>query len=275
MGGTVALTIRKSNGQILKMAAHTNTLKSIILNNSFLIESESSFNALLLPWKKHVADWKENKHNGNFDDIRTHWYAPHGKLAPYNYGLIVVDFINREILSAQNYTRFDSLISSTPIIECATLLSSQNKRHVDESAVYAISKQKNTALKQLYDMFQAGSVNTITYPVYEKINGEYEYEDSKLLDVSNMTFTEIMDFCFEKENSYSHMKKNLPNTSVSSFNINPGRFNIVNFDPWSIEDAEKLKSHLLNNKFTINSSENYRWNEWFKKISTQEELKAS
>lgn len=81
MGGLVAVTIRMSNGDIVKMGRWTNPLSSFLLRPRFLEDTDA-----------YLEDYIRYDHE--------EWSL----LAPLSYGLIVIDCVTKKVLHSQGYT---------------------------------------------------------------------------------------------------------------------------------------------------------------------------
>ena len=84
MGGTVQVTVRLSPGEEYRMTWETGWL-SLIRHPDFLGQ-HGTF------WHERLAFWRDNA-----------WLK--SDLAPAGYGLVVVDFVSRRVVSLQDYTR--------------------------------------------------------------------------------------------------------------------------------------------------------------------------
>lgn len=101
MGGRVALTIRKSDGKEWRGSCHTNILPYRVWDAPFYAPetSEAHISAFL-------DELLENRRVN--PEIETLWGCHH-KLAPVEYGLVVIDYKTGTFISAQGYSRPDRL----------------------------------------------------------------------------------------------------------------------------------------------------------------------
>ena len=101
MGGTVAETIRKENGEIIKMARKTGAY------NWMFFSKEFSNNQTELAIKEHCKVWFEMKEDFETGEPYKYTMSPvYGwcnETAPIDYGLVVIDFQNKKIHSMQGY----------------------------------------------------------------------------------------------------------------------------------------------------------------------------
>jgi len=105
VGGTVALTIRFPDSTEFRMLRWTNILPWAFNNVDFLIEKSEHLVALMEQYHTMKADWDKHVSTGApLEYNMTSCYFPDGKLVPSGYGLVVVDMVNKVILSSQGYT---------------------------------------------------------------------------------------------------------------------------------------------------------------------------
>lgn len=92
MGGSIALTLRTRDGQVFKQHRWTNPLPFFTKNPHFFEEDND--------------DYIEEYLNRENDD------EPWRFLAPMGYGLVVIDFQKKRLLSMQGYCSFDDELFS-------------------------------------------------------------------------------------------------------------------------------------------------------------------
>lgn len=105
MGGTIAMIIRKPDGETLPMLRWTNILTDFLGSATFL---RGDFDAW---WPEFSKEWlamrddhERHRDTGRFELEMTPVYFPHDRLAPDGYGLVVVDFPARRVLDIQGYS---------------------------------------------------------------------------------------------------------------------------------------------------------------------------
>lgn len=89
MGGSIAVTIRKKNGEIHKMIRWTNPTPYFVENLKFIKKDE-----------KYLQEY--------FDEKKNDPYYVDFCLAPEDYGLLLIDYMTNTILHSQNYTNYGS-----------------------------------------------------------------------------------------------------------------------------------------------------------------------
>ncbi len=104
MGGTVAETIRRENGQILKMARRTGAYNWMFFSREFLEgDEEKAIAEHHRGFEEMRQDWLKNQESGKFEFGMTDAYGWCEHTAPIDYGLVVIDFQARKIHSMQGY----------------------------------------------------------------------------------------------------------------------------------------------------------------------------
>src|ERR1700744_2030870 len=88
MGGSVAVAIRKRNGEIICRDRWTNSTP-FYFKSLRMREGDEAFVQEYLDLAKDKKD------------------APHVPLAPLGYGLVVIDYVTNHMLSMQGYSSYD------------------------------------------------------------------------------------------------------------------------------------------------------------------------
>lgn len=100
MGGIVALTIRWSNGEELRESCWTNILPKGLFGWKFFVKEESEKYA-----REFMTQILENrKKNKDAEELWGGW----NKLAPVEYGQIIIDYMKKKVVHFQGYTGVDS-----------------------------------------------------------------------------------------------------------------------------------------------------------------------
>lgn len=110
MGGSLAITIRQSNGKEYRMLRWTNSLPNFITNPKFFKEDKQWFKDYMEPWFDMKKDYEQNKTTGKFKLNMTDCYFPYSYLAPADYGLVVIDFKTKTLLTMQGYSDLNSIM---------------------------------------------------------------------------------------------------------------------------------------------------------------------
>ena len=113
MGGAVAVTIRVDEETEYRMARWTNGLPWFIIHPGLYGKSTTHLHEYLSPWLDMRSDYEANKDTGDFKHPMTGSYHPYYALAPYDYGLVVIDFVTDSILSCQGYCSIDTLYEAS------------------------------------------------------------------------------------------------------------------------------------------------------------------
>lgn len=104
MGGVISLTLRKPCGETIYMRHGTNYLPSLLTDPGI-------YSGKINPWiDELVGFWREmEQEHASQPEVRKHQHhltrycAPWNLLAPYDYGLIVVDLKTKTLMSSQNF----------------------------------------------------------------------------------------------------------------------------------------------------------------------------
>jgi hypothetical protein len=98
MGGVIGVTIRYSDSSEWRGSCWTNVLPVGLFGADFYDEATS---------EEHVKSWQTNlvKHRkaDKSGDLEKLW-GGHHMLAPLEYGIIVIDFRTKQVISAQGYS---------------------------------------------------------------------------------------------------------------------------------------------------------------------------
>jgi hypothetical protein len=104
MGGTISITIRLPDGKEYRTQRWTNSFPYWFQNVRFLNKDIAHIQEYLSGW----VQMKDDYESGQFKLPYTSTYFPSQGLVPLEYGLIVVDMQNNEILDCfQDYSHID------------------------------------------------------------------------------------------------------------------------------------------------------------------------
>lgn len=111
MGGGVAVTARRANGEVVRMCRWTNPLPFFFQNMRFVGGDESHLDEYLGQWHDFVGGARRG------EEIDREM-AAHDKLAPFWYGLVVIDYQTRKVLSLQGYSALISVSNLDFLEDC-------------------------------------------------------------------------------------------------------------------------------------------------------------
>lgn len=101
MGGTVAVTIRRENGELLKMARRTGSYSWMFTSKKF---NNGQVDEAIDDYYKNFAEMKEDYESGEPHKFEmTSEYGWCNETMPVGYGLVFIDVMKKEIHSMQNY----------------------------------------------------------------------------------------------------------------------------------------------------------------------------
>lgn len=93
MGGSVTVVIRRPDGTMHVMLRWTNPLPYFVANMKFINEEKAFIDDYVECWKNKKIDEGKPPENDGF--------------VPEDYGIVVIDMINKLIVSKQEYTSFN------------------------------------------------------------------------------------------------------------------------------------------------------------------------
>jgi len=108
MGGSVAVTLREPDGTDHRMCRWTNCLPYYVRNLKIVQKDPDHINNFLRQWERMREDYLLHKDDEQYEFPMTPAYAHYTLLAPYGYGLVVIDMQKERILDCQGYCSFDS-----------------------------------------------------------------------------------------------------------------------------------------------------------------------
>lgn len=101
MGGSVAVTVRKEDSEIIKMARRTGSANWLLFSEKF---NYGNVNEAIDDFIKPFSEMRNDYLKG--EPYQFHMTPEYGwcdNLSPYGYGLVVLDFQNKKIHSLQGY----------------------------------------------------------------------------------------------------------------------------------------------------------------------------
>jgi len=160
MGGSIAVTMRTPDGTIHKMCRWTNILGWVVTNLRLAQKDPEHIKKVLKPWQDMRADWLKGK---PYKYPMTDVYGHYDHLAPYGYGLVVIDMVNDVILSWQGYTNLETVTG-------ASIRLSLDGRVLGE-------EPGDTEVDRFRALFDAGRVKGVyTYSRKTKEHGFQEFD---------------------------------------------------------------------------------------------------
>src|SRR3990167_692614 len=156
MGGTIAVCLRKPNGEEFRMLRWTNPIPYYIHNIKFFNKDEEYIEEYLFQWREMKQDWEKNSKSKNFEFNMTDVYAPYDNkcLYPCSYGLILIDMVNDKILSLQGYTKIGftynhalSLANDGGIISDNDILEDYKQLYNNDRFLKIVDKMNNKILE--------------------------------------------------------------------------------------------------------------------------------
>lgn len=271
MGGAVNVVVREKNGRLHKMCRWTNNLTSWL----YTTEIASNPDALIKEYIKARA-------NSPYDDENT-------SFSPGGYGLVVIDCLNKEILSHQNYTAFDQdtgasynldfrtydtldfklVNSEIPFIDLQqfkTQLDNINRVMLRATGTeYSSEEDSLKYLKTKYEFFMSGAVT-----------GDFKFLESykKGLKPNEIEKAKRYEKFCERFNNHNprtvedwkfFLKEISDRNTLSILKVKLGDFKITDFryhGDSEVEQLQNFKKYLYNQGFRFTSEDEKDWLEY-------------
>lgn len=153
MGGTVAETIRRENGEVIKMARKTGAYNWMFFTKEF---GEKQFDVAIDNHIKAFLEMKEDYHTGKpYKMPMTSVYGWCDGTYPIDYGLIVIDFKHKKIHSMQGYDtpgyHYVSMLSNNVLLDKDT---EENFDYLlQNNLLYIIEKYNDNNIKDINQYF--------------------------------------------------------------------------------------------------------------------------
>lgn len=232
MGGSIGFTIREKNGQEHRVCRWTNQMTYFIDDYKFFDEDKEHFSNYLESWKSMRDDYLASKKNKqpcklNMSDV----YAPYPYLAPMGYGLVVVDYQTKKILSMQSYRFFGK-------IDCLELSNALEHPKWKDS-IYSIDNFEK--------LFDSGRI--------KKVVGFTSDNKKTTIDITNFSKQKIFDVMQTKQ--FEENQK-VDDIEWFRFCIEPDPWQIIKFEE-SQSGLEAFKKEIHELGFSLSKREEKMW----------------
>lgn len=241
MGGTVAVFHRDPDGNERMMHRHTSMLGYAPKSLRFYQKDPEWVRLFNEPWDKMREDMEKNGPDGPFDYHMTDCYLPedlYTPVAPYGYGLVVLDQVNDVILTSQGYTSFDYISGAGVSID----IQGRVIGDTEETRVY-------TRFKELYDAGRITSASIST------MGGK------KNISLHPYTFDEIIE-----KISVAFDPDDPSQWEFVLFNVDIYPFKIEEFKESNLEDQRGFMERLGDLDIQLNDCDILAWEEHFDRI---------
>lgn len=237
MGGSVAVTVRRENGELIKMCRRTGSYSFMFTSKDF---NNGNVDKAIDNYKKNFDEMREDYLNNSPNKFEmSSVYGWCQEMAPVDYGLVFIDTKDKEIHSMQGYDMPGSILissfSSMYMYEKEEIKERRNL--IENNQLVLFSKVKNE-IKEL------GSV--------KELFGE---------DLTYKKFKKIIDSLVDNEKEYYHL---IGNNSLFSIRATPTGlkdYKIVRYEE-SVDGASEFAKTLLEKGFTFNDAEKKLWLEF-------------
>lgn len=236
MGGTVAETIRKEDGSVIKMARKTGAYNWMFFTKEFCTKDfDKAIN-------EHVASFTEMKEDFEsgepYEFAMSSVYGGCDEMSPIDYGLVVIDFKNKKIHSMQGYDKpgfhYLSMLSNHIILDTK----------VEEDFDYLISNNLLNITNSKNEII--GDVNTVLGEDFSllKLRQKLQKEFNPLLNIVTI---------FKRNDPPLLDCKFVPKVM--------SEFEIIKYKE-SHDDILKFAQTLKNEGFSFNQEELNTWKEY-------------
>jgi hypothetical protein len=202
MGGTVAETIRRENGQVIKMARRTGAYNWMIFSKEF---NTGEINKAIDEHLQMFLEMKEDYESGEpYKHPMSPVYGWCNHMAPIDYGLVVLDFQKKKIHSMQGYDgpgklsiisiahnnketmeKYDFLMKNNLLEVCKYDLTPLGDIHSifgsEDPLKVALKELNNSYLdsfKSIFNKYNTSRLDMVLVPKVLKDFESYSYEES-------------------------------------------------------------------------------------------------
>lgn len=181
MGGTVGETIRRENGEVIKMARKTGAYNWMFFTKDFC---EKNFDVAIDKHIEKFLEMKEDYESGEpYKFPMSPVYGWCNEMAPIDYGLVVIDIKNKKVHSMQGYDNpgFNHLI----MLSKTMVLDKETESNYNDliSNNYLYFSNRNNEIKDVKEMF---GENFNLIKLRNKIDGFFSKIKSILDSDSNL-----------------------------------------------------------------------------------------
>lgn len=229
MGGTLAFTLRKRNGEEFRMSRHTNWMPFAIDNIDLVHKRPSHIKLILKQWLEDQDKPKKDRH----------WAYHSPYLAPAEYGLVVVDLKKDKILDCNYYHAFGKMHS----VHLSNALF--GKKTVAERTA-AIKKDQRSDLYPWYSFFKERRIKDVLY-----FNRRKKAWESTGDNVRNWSLKKMVENFLMPPN-----RRALCPYFEFVFDMSP--FEVVTF-PENAQGFTNMRQAVLDLGFKLNKEEEKRW----------------
>jgi hypothetical protein len=198
--------------------------------------------------KEIFSFWEESLLHKDDDDDYTYWSCHEPFLAPSEYGLVVVDFVNNKILDCNGYHLFGAITATSVSIEINTIEMDDDFNLVSKANYNLLSdftsKHKDSP-PRLYDFYKERRIKD--FVVYNQRTGRY---DSIGENLNDWTIEQIADL----------IKNGGDKSRFGHFVLDMSPFEVITFPQNRIGYAAQRQA-ILDLGFVLTEEEEQIWKE--------------
>lgn len=259
MSGLVSVVIRRSSGAIQKMVLSTSILPFAFINPKMIAEDKTLINYIIAKYDvnndielerdtffKNFVDTPELDFSGDY-------CSDESALAPFDYGLVVIDFINKTLHDMQWACSLEQEVVKLfkkSLSQCNDLINT-----------------KGSSLDALKDFYSLGMLKSVNF--YDAIDGNLSTKKIIVNDF-DLDFDDIITLIAsddtEKKRILAKKVGLLGETMYSGFNIN-SPIKLIEHER-TCDGLMRYKNDLLSSGFNISPEEDKIWQSVFEKYAT-------
>lgn len=259
MGGLVSVVIRRSSGAIQKLILPTNILPFAFINPKMIAEDKTLINYLIARYdvNSNIRFDKESSFEDFIDkpelDFTGDYCPKNSALAPFDYGLIVIDFVNKTLRDMQWACSLEEdidILFKKNLSQCNELL------EIKDSSIHV--------LKEFYSLGMLKSVN-----FYNIVN--FESSDKKIpIKDFDLDFDEIITLIAtddtEKKRAIAKKVGLCDTTMYHGFNIETP-IKLTRYER-TYRELIRYKNDLISSGFKISPEEEEIWKAAFEQYKS-------
>lgn len=267
MGGKLNVIVKLENSNIFSFKLFTAEYENLlntphILNENYLTKALQDKNIIIVK----NTEISQEEHND--------YESQNSLLAPYYYGLILIDYKNQHILSYNDYSDFFSFNSYElqHFIKKSNLTKYDNETLVQKLTNGASNgdinylENKISIFNNIHMLF-----NAIKYelPIYYKDKILTGNLAQVIEEISNITYPKKSPLFYLGEGDDEH---SLIEEGIGDLRIIPNDWKITSLFS---ENVKEVLSYMQNNNIKLSNADMIAWEQYFKELSDKNKLSTS
>lgn len=249
------MAIRRSDGTVWNRGVWTNSFPYYILNPLFLGENNDCVNSYCKAWGAIKGE--------------SEWWGSYPDLAPNGYGIIVIDFVKKKILSMQNYSKIDTIYSAGIELSIPSVWRRKNNNPENYTPIKWSELKKDLDEDKEFnqDPYYMTKIETF---IYYAIRDKIHYDD--FYTIVNKDFfgilpepkgfkTEEEAFDWFMENysiGYANRHDSEDKRPSVNFSIDLSPFEVIEF-PETLKGTEDFRQAMIDLGFQLSQQDETAW----------------